>query len=207
MATGSRSVPIVAILLVAAALAAALLLLRPGGSAGGTRGNLEGSAIGGDFTLLDETGRPTRWADFAGNWRLVYFGYTFCPDVCPVDTANLAAGLAAFEKAEPARAGRVQPLFITVDPARDTPDALAQFTANFHPRLLGLTGTEEEIAGVLKAFRVYAKRVDGATEGSYLVDHMAVIYLFDPDGKPIAFLAGPDASPQAVEAMLQRHVR
>lgn len=204
MATASRSLPILAILLVAAALAVALALLRPSGS---VRGNLEGSAIGGEFALVDETGRPRRWSDFAGQWRLVYFGYTFCPDVCPVDTANLAAGLAAFEKAAPARGQRVQPIFITVDPARDTPAALAEFTAGFHPRLLGLTGSEAAIAETLKAFRVYARRVEGATEGSYLVDHMAVVYLFDPDGRPVAFLAGPDAAPQAVTAMLEAHVR
>ncbi len=204
MAMVSRVSPLVAILLVAAALAAALVVLRP---AGGARGNLEGSAVGGEFRLIDETGRPTRWSDFAGRWRLVYFGYTFCPDVCPVDAANLGAGLAAFEKAAPARGAKVQPLFITVDPARDTPAALAEFTASFHPRLVGLTGSKEAIAETLKAFRVYARRVEGATEGSYLVDHMAVVYLFDPEGRPVAFLAGPDATPEAVTGLLEAHVR
>lgn len=204
MATGSRILPLAAILLVAAALAAAFVVLRPESRA---RGNLEGSSIGGEFSLTDETGRPTRWSDFAGSWRLVYFGYTFCPDVCPVDTANMAAGLAAFEKAEPERGARVQPIFVTVDPARDTPAVLAEFTASFHPRLLGLTGSEEAIAATLKAFRVYARRVEGASAGSYLVDHMAVIYLFDPDGRPVAFLAGPDATPEAVAAMLDAQVR
>lgn len=204
MATRSLKLPALAILLVAAALAVALVLLRPGGSA---RGNLAGSAIGGEFSLVDETGRRVTWSGLAGQWRLVYFGYTFCPDVCPVDAANLGAGLALFEKEAPRRAATVLPLFITVDPARDTPDALRAFTANFHPRLLGLTGSEEEIAATLKAFRIYAKKVPGASEGAYLVDHMAVIYLFDPEGRPVAFLAGPEAKPEAVRAMLAAHVR
>ncbi|WP_448582830.1 SCO family protein [Thermaurantiacus sp.] len=204
MITRSRLFPTAAILLVAAALAATLILLRPETRA---RGNLEGSAIGGEFQLVDEMGKPTRWSDFAGKWRLIYFGYTFCPDVCPVDTANMAAGLAAFEKAEPARGAQVQPIFVTVDPARDTPAVLAEFTDNFHPRLIGLTGSEATIADTLKAFRVYARRINGASKESYLIDHMAVVYLFDPDGRPIAFLAGPDAKPQAVTSMLEAHVR
>ncbi|WP_448579729.1 SCO family protein [Thermaurantiacus sp.] len=198
------SLPIALFLGLVVALGLGLLVWRP---ALGPRGNLEGAAIGGEFSLVDERGQQRRWSDFAGQWRLVYFGYTFCPDVCPVDTAHLASGLKAFEKASPRRAARVQPLFITVDPARDTPAALAEFTDNFHPRLLGLTGSEEEIAATLKAFRVYARRVEGASKDSYLVDHMAAIYLFAPDGAPVAFIPGPEASPQAVEAMLDRFVR
>ncbi|MFN3592863.1 MAG: SCO family protein, partial [Thermaurantiacus sp.] len=158
-------------LLVAAA--AGLLLVACGGS-GAPEGNLQGSTIGGDFALVDETGQPVTSASFAGQWRLMYFGFTFCPDVCPVDTANMAQGLKAFEAAHPARAARVQPLFVTVDPERDTPAALAEFTDAFHPRLLGLTGTREQVDAALATFRVYAQRAEGGTEDSYLIDHMAV---------------------------------
>jgi protein SCO1/2 len=191
-------------------LAVAAILLLAGGVVWWLRpaapaGNLEGAAIGGPFTLVDEAGRTVRWDDFRGRHVLLYFGYSFCPDVCPVDTAKLAAGLKAFEAAEPKRAADVQPLFITVDPARDTPAVLAEYTAAFHPRLLGLTGPEEAIAGTLAAFRVYARKAPGATGGSYLVDHLAVIYLFDRDGRPIAFLPGPEATPAAVVAMLEAH--
>lgn len=194
-------------------LLVALLLLLVAGAvlfwprASAPRGNLEGAAIGGDFALTDESGRPVISASYAGLWRLMYFGFTFCPDICPTDTAKLAAGLAAFEKAQPARAARVQPLFVTVDPQRDTPQALAAFTDSFHPRLVGLTGTPDQVAATLATFRIYARRVEGATPGSYLFDHMAAIYLFDPAGRPVAFIPGPEATPAAVAAMLEAHVR
>ncbi len=171
------------------------------------KGNLEGASIGGDFALVDETGRPVTSASFDGRWRLMYFGYTFCPDVCPVDTANLANGLKQFEAKDPARAARVQPLFVTVDPARDTPEVLAEYTRTFHPRLVGLTGTPEEVDAALKTFRIYARRAEGGSDDGYLVDHTAVVYLFDPQGAPVQFIAGPEARPEAVAAMLEAHVR
>jgi protein SCO1/2 len=136
----------------------------------------------------------------------MYFGFTFCPDVCPVDAAKVGAGMRAFEAKDPRAAAKVQPLFLTVDPDRDTPDALAEFTANFHPRLIGLTGTPEQVAAALKTFRIYAKRVPGVTEGSYTFDHLAVIYLMDPAGRPVEFQAGPTATPESVAAMLEKFV-
>jgi protein SCO1/2 len=169
-------------------------------------GNLDGAAIGGDFALVDERGRPVTSASYDGQWRLMYFGFTYCPDVCPVDAAKLGQGLRAFEASHPDAAARVQPLFVTVDPERDTPTALAEFTDNFHPRLVGLTGTPAQVEAALKAFRVYARRVPGATEGSYSYDHLAVFYLLDPEGRPVEFLAGPTATPEAIAAMLERFV-
>ena len=192
----------------ALALALSAALLSPAGcDPPPPRGNLEGSSIGGDFALVDETGRAVTSASFAGRWRLVYFGYTFCPDVCPVDTANMAAGLRRFEAEDEARAARVQPLFVTVDPERDTPAVLAEFTDSFHPRLIGLTGPRPAVDQALATFRITARRAEGATEGSYLVDHMAVLYLFDPAGRPVHFLAGPEATPEAVADMLRTFVR
>lgn len=191
------------LLLLAAAIAASLYL-RPEPA---PPGNLEGATVGGPFQLVDETGRTVTEADFAGRWRLIYFGFTHCPDICPTDTAKLAQGLATFEKTDPTRAAAVQPLFITVDPARDTPAVLAEFTAQFHPRLLGLTGSEGQVADTLKAFRIYARRVEGSTPDDYLVDHAALFYLFDPQGRPIAFRSGFTATAGDVAAMLERHVR
>jgi protein SCO1/2 len=168
------------------------------------RGNLSGAAIEGRFNLVDENGRPVTERSYAGKWRLMYFGYTFCPDICPTDTASIAAGLKAFEKAAPARGLRVQPLFLTFDPVRDTPAALAEFTDHFHPRLVGLTGSPAQVAAALKSFRIYATRVEGVTPGSYTFDHVAIVYLMDPEGRPVEFLAQPRA--ETVRAMLERFV-
>src|SRR3954464_7482164 len=99
----------------------------------GTAPPLEGASMGGPFTLIDQNGRRVSDRDFAGKYRIVYFGYTFCPDVCPVDLQVIGAGLSQFEARAPARAARVQPIFISVDPARDTPQVLRRFVAAFHP--------------------------------------------------------------------------
>src|ERR1044072_7444599 len=118
----------------------------------------QGATMGGPFTLTDQNGRRVSDRDFAGKYRLIYFGYTFCPDVCPVDMQAIGAGLRQFEADQPARAARLQPIFITVDPARDTPPVLRQFVAAFHPRLIGLTGSEAEIAAVARGYRVFYER-------------------------------------------------
>jgi protein SCO1/2 len=151
---------------------------------------LADAKIGGPFTLTDQDGRKVSDTDFAGKYRLIYFGYTFCPDVCPVDVQNLMKGYRKIEASNPALAAKIQPIFITVDPARDTPPVLRQFVRAFHPKLIGLTGSEAEIAAVAKAFAIYYKKQDGAagTPG-YLVDHSRQAMLFDPQGKPLALVA------------------
>lgn len=202
MNSRSRKFPWIAIVLLVVIVGGAALLLTARKPP--PEGNLSRAAIGGPFTLVDETGRTVTSDSFRGQWRLLYFGYTFCPDICPTDTAAIAAGLKAFEARYPDRAARVQPLFITLDPERDTPQVLAEFTANFHPRLLGLTGSRAQIDQVLKTFRIYASRVEGATPGSYTYDHAAMVYLMDPDGRPVEFVAAP--KPATVEAMLERFV-
>ena len=169
-------------------------------------GNMTGSTLGGAFSLVDQDGRPVTDADFKGKYRLMYFGYTFCPDVCPTDVAYLGKGLKAFEASHPDRAARVQPIFITVDPGRDDPTALKAFVSAFHPRLIGLTGSEAQIEAAKKAFGIYSKKVATSDPENYLVDHFAVFYLFGPDGAPIAFL--PHGSTAAeVTAMLETYVR
>lgn len=167
-------------------------------------GNLSGASVGGPFTLVDETGRTVTSDTYAGRWRLMYFGFTYCPDVCPTDTAALAAGLKAFETAFPARAEKVQPLFVSFDTERDTPEVLVEFTDHFHPRLTGLTGSPEQMQAALETFRIYASKIPGATEGSYSYDHSALVYLMDPEGKPVEFVAQPTAG--QIEAMLMRFV-
>lgn len=160
---------------------------------------LEGARIGGPFTLTDQNGKTVRDSDFAGQYRLIYFGYSFCPDICPVDLQKLMRGLARFEKADPARGAKIAPLFITVDPARDTPEALKPFVARYHPRLRGLTGTPDQIAAVAKAYVVTYHKVDGSAPDRYLMAHSQLAFLMDPAGKPLALLPLDDPSTDADE--------
>lgn len=171
------------------------------------QGNLAGSSLGGPFTLVDQDGRRVSDRDFAGRWRLIYFGYGFCPDVCPTDLAIMGRGLKAFEAADAGRAARVAPIFITIDPQRDTPAILKPFVAAFHPRLVGLTGSPDAIAAVARSFGVYARRIDTGDPENYLMDHSAMIYLFDPGGRPIAFLPHDGLTAEALQQLLATHVR
>lgn len=188
-------------------LAFALTLSACGsGSAPAEKPPLEGAAIGGPFTLTDKAGKTVRWSDFAGKYRIVYFGYTFCPDACPMDVSVLMRGFNAFAKDHPDLAARVQPIFITIDPARDTPARVGEFAAAFSPRLIGLTGTAEQVAAAAKSFAVYyAKGKESA--GGYLMDHSRTAYLMDRDGKPLAILPTDKQDPQAIAAELAKWVR
>ena len=164
---------------------------------------LSGAQIGGPFALVDQDGRPTSDRDFAGRYRLMYFGYATCPDVCPVDLQKLMAGYAAFEKEAPAAAAKLAPIFVSIDPARDTPAVLKHYVQAFHPRLVGLTGTPEQVAAAAKTFAVtYAKAGEGR---DYLMDHSRIAVLFGPDGKPIAIVPH-DETPQAIARELKRWV-
>lgn len=167
---------------------------------------LAGARIGGPFTLTDGRGRTVTDRDFAGKYRIVYFGYTFCPDVCPVDVQTIGAGLKAFEAREPAKARSVVPIFITVDPERDTPPVVGAFVANFHPRMVGLTGTPEAIAAVAKSYGIYSAKGKVAPGGGYMVDHSRQTYLMDPDGRPLALLPTEGGADKVADE-LQRWVK
>ena len=184
----------------------ALLLLAGCGQGQPAQPPLAGATLGGAFALTGEDGRIVRGSDFRGKYRLVYFGYTFCPDVCPVDVQKLMLGLKAFEKRDSALAAKIQPLFITVDPERDTPSALTQFTDAFHPRLIGLTGSPKDIAAVAGAYGVYFQKAPGGTAGAYLVDHSRSAALYGPDGAPIAFV-DEAGSPEKIAGELERWVK
>ena len=135
--------------------------------------------IGGAFELTGHHGRTVKDGDFRGRFMLVFFGYGYCPDVCPTGLATVAAALDALGD----KAGRVQPLFITVDPARDTAEFLADYVGQFHPKFVGLTGTEAKIADVAKKYRVYYRKAENGSATDYLVDHSSFVYLMGPDGK------------------------
>ena len=158
--------------------------------------------IGGPFTLEDGNGKTVTDLVFRGKYMLVYFGYTFCPDVCPT-TLNSVAD--AMDKLGP-KAAKVQPLFITVDPERDKPDVVKQYTAAFAPQLVGLTGTPEQIAAVARAYRVYyAKHATGPGPNDYSMDHSSILYLMGPDGRFIAPIQA-EQSGDAMAAAIARYL-
>jgi protein SCO1/2 len=157
--------------------------------------------IGGPFQLTDQSGNVRSERDFRGRLMLVYFGFTYCPDICPTDLQ--AIGLAMDQLGT--EAGDVQPLFITLDPERDTQAHLAEYVPLFHPRLLGLTGSAEEVQNAADAYRVYYKRVDFDKADDYTVDHSAFIYLMDRDGKYLGFFP-PGASAEKIVEMIRPHL-
>jgi protein SCO1 len=141
------------------------------------------SLVGGPFILRDGNGREVTDREFRGKYMLVYFGYTFCPDVCPTTLNEVTEALEHLG----AKADRVQAIFITVDPRRDTPAVVKQYAAAFTPRLIGLTGTDEQIAKVAQEYRVYyAEHRTGSGPNDYTMDHSSVLYLMGPDGRFIA---------------------
>ncbi|MEP7173184.1 MAG: SCO family protein [Aestuariivirga sp.] len=135
--------------------------------------------VGGPFTLTDQNGRKVTEKDFLGKYMLVFFGYTYCPDVCPTELQVMSAALDSLG----AKADAIQPVFISVDPERDTPEILKQYVGNFHPRLMGLTGTPAEIVSVAKTYRVFFSKVENSGSDTYLMDHSTIMYLMDPQGR------------------------
>lgn len=177
-----------------------------GGASAGGEPPLAGATIGGTFTLTNQDGGKTSEAEFKGQYRIIYFGYTYCPDVCPVDLANIMLGLKQAEKDDPALAEKIQPIFISVDPGRDTPAVLKQYVSAFHPRLIGLTGSAEEIAAVAKKYLIIYDIRNNEDSSEYLVDHSRQAYLFGPNGEPLALLPF-DGTPQQVADEITRWVR
>ncbi len=190
---------------IAAALALAATLAACGAGAPQQEPPLAGSTIGGDFTLTGSKGQTVRWGDFAGKYRIVYFGFTYCPDICPTDMQRVAQGLKILKAKDAELAAKVVPIFISIDPERDTPKVVGEFAAAFSPDLVGLTGTPEQIAATAKTFKVAYAKEPPAKNGSYLMQHSTIVYLFGPDGEPIATLP-TDLGAEAVAAELERWV-
>lgn len=136
------------------------------------------AAIGGPFNLIDQHGRTVSDESLRGRYLLIYFGYTYCPDVCPTELQAMSQALDALGP----DGDKVTPVFITVDPARDTVEQLAGYAEHFHPRLLTLTGSERQVADAAKVYRVYYKKVESEDSSDYLMDHSSIIYLMGPDG-------------------------
>lgn len=187
-------VPVAVVVLLVVGFAAAQLYF------GRDDAGLESAArIGGPFTLVDQEGRAVSDKDLRGKWMLVYFGFTFCPDVCPTSLARNDDALELLgDKAE-----KVVPILISVDPERDTPEKMKDYVKFFSPRLIGLTGTPQQVAEVARAYRVYYAKAEQKEDGSYLIDHSALTYLMGPDGRFVQFFRG-QAGPQEVADRLKQ---
>lgn len=177
-----------AVLVLAALIAgaAAFSVLKPG------HGPISSGValVGGPFELVSHRGERVTDKDFRGKYMLVSFGYTYCPDVCPTELQVLSAALDALGE----KARNIQPIFITIDPERDTVAALAQYMPSFHSRYIGLTGSPEAIAKAAKAYRVYYAKSANKSGEDYLMDHSSIIYLMDKEGTFLKhFSYGTDA--------------
>jgi len=166
-----------------------LLIGRPPGesSRGPTVVSTGTAAIGGPFALAATNGEMVTDKTYRGKWMLIYFGYTFCPDACPTVLTNISIALITLGN----EADKVQPLFVTVDPRRDTRQVLGEYLKSFDPRIIGLTGSEEQAAAAAKAYRVYIQ--SGTGGDAYLVDHSSFVYLMDPLGKFAGVIQGTTA--------------
>ena len=153
--------------------------------------------IGGPFTLIDTSGKTVTDQTYRGKWMLIFFGYTACPDACPTALNNMSVALA---KLGP-KAANLQPLFITVDPKRDTPRVLADYLRSFDPRITGLSGSPAQIDEVTKIYRVYAAPREGGGSKYYLVDHSAYLYVMDPRGKFVKVIGGGESGDRMADKL------
>jgi protein SCO1/2 len=166
----------------------------------GDRPLVQASAIGGPFRLVDQDGKPFTEQDLKGKPTLIFFGFTHCPEICPTKLFEVSEVLRALGP----DADRARALFITVDPERDTPAAMKDYIASFDPHLRALSGDADAIAGVLKAYRVYAKKVP-LEGGTYTMDHTAIVYLMDKDGRFVAPF-NLKGTPQQAAAELRKYL-
>lgn len=194
-----------AALFLAAVAAGAIFLAmqEPEGPVSPAQVNMAGAELGGSFTLTDQTGKRVSSDELIDGPTLIYFGYTFCPDVCPVDVAVMASVTDILAE----KGIKVTPVFITVDPARDTPEAMAYYVEAMHPDMVGLTGSEEEIRAVADKFKVYYQKVETEdSAASYLMNHTTFSYLVTPEGVQAVFRDKfpPEEIASAVEKILNR---
>ncbi len=165
---------------------------------------LAGAAIGAPFALTDQNGKIVRDSDFAGKYLIVYFGYTHCPDVCPTDVQHIGAALRLVEAKDTKLAADIVPIFISVDPVRDTPPVVGKFVAAFHPRLVGLTGKPADVAKIAKGYGVFYQAEKPGPGGGYMVTHSPSGYLMDRDGKPLALLP-VEQDPAKIAAEIEKY--
>jgi protein SCO1 len=161
------------------------------------------AAIGGPFTLVSSDDGNVTDQTYRGKWLLIFFGYTFCPDVCPTALYNISVALEKLGS----DAGKLQPLFVTVDPQRDTREVMAEYLKSFDSRIIGLTGSRDQIDRAVKEYRVYVAQQKSETEGddNYLVSHSAYLYLMDPQGKFVNVIQGSEGG-EEIAAWLRKQM-
>ncbi len=188
-----------------------LLIHRPAGQGvgrtPGDAGEVAFTPFAVEFSLVDVEGRRRTLADFSRPWKLVYFGYTYCPDVCPTELAKMARALSLLAKADQRARSVVEPVFVTIDPARDTPARIAEYLAGFGGDFVGLGGTPDEIAAAARSFGVHHARVpESGTEGDdYLMEHSSLIFLVGARGRVVDLFTSRE-TPAAIAARLRRDV-
>jgi protein SCO1/2 len=183
-----RTVLVLALLCALAAPAASAAEPRPDDRAN----------FGGPFSLIASDGSTKTDKSFHGRWVLVYFGYTHCPNICPTTLNAISAALDALGPL----ADKVQPLYISIDPERDTPTQMGEFTRAYDPRILGLTGTPAAIASVTKEYRVFHRKMPAETPGDYWMEHSSYIYIMDPQGRYVTLIVDPQ-EPRSITAHLR----
>jgi len=193
----------IGVFVLVASVAAWMFTPNPANDTASNTQNQMGNLVGGPFSLVNQDGERVTEKDFLSSYFLVYFGYSYCPDVCPVDLQSMTAALDLLNEET---LDKVQPVFITIDPERDTVEVMKAYVSLFHPKLIGLTGTPEEITAATRAYRVYARKVETESDSEYLMDHSAITFLMSPEGKYIAhFSTGfkPEAMAQRLEDVVR----